>query len=95
MTIAVSDDEKAFHLMAFVDFIRWASQEERMIDDYEADTGNKVIRKKRTALERMIDQATGHDRKMAEDFVKWCAEVYGLDFLPEDYLTQIMKPATT
>lgn len=94
MALTVSDDEKAFHLMAFADFIRWASQEERMIDDYEADTGNKVIKQKRTALERMIDQATGHDRKMAEDFVKWCAEVYGLDFLPDDYLTQVMKPAT-
>lgn len=95
MTIAVSDDEKAFHLMAFVDFIRWASQEDRMINDYESDTGNKVIKRQRTALERMIDKATGRDRKMAEDFIKWCAEVYGLEFLPEDYLTQVMKPATT
>lgn len=40
----------------------------------------------------MIDKATGHDRTMAENFIKWCAEVYGLDFLPEDYLTQVMKP---
>lgn len=95
MTATVSDDEKQFHLIAFADFIRWASREGRMIDDYEADTGKKVIKRTRSALERMIDEATGHDRQMAEDFIKWCAEVYGLDYLPEDDLTQIMKPRDT
>lgn len=92
--MTISDHEKAFHLVAFADFIRWASREPRMIDDYEADTGKKVIKRERTALERMIDKASGYDRKMAEDFIKWCAEVYGLDYLPDDYLTKVMKPAT-
>ncbi len=91
--LIVSDHEKAFHLIAFADFVRWASAEDGMLDDYEADTGKK-IKQPRTALEKMIDKATGHERVMAEDFIKWCAQVYGLDFLPGDYLTQIMKPAT-
>jgi len=94
MTTTVSDHEKEFHLIAFVYFIRWASQEDRIIDEYESDTGNKVIKRQRTALERMIAEVYGLDF-LPEDFIKWCAEVYGLDFLPEDYLTQIMKPATT
>lgn len=89
-----SDGEKEFHLWAFVSFIKFMASDQEAIRTFEAETGTR-IQTGLSPLERMIDKASGYDRQLFETFAKWCAGVYGEEFLPQDYLDRLMKPATT
>ena len=55
---------------AWLSCIHWAIQEPEIVDAFRKDTGLNW-RPGRTPLERMIDEATGMDRKFIVEFIRW------------------------
>ena len=74
-----------FHLGAFVGYVKWASGDAKMIDRFQSDTG-VAYRAPRTGLDAAIDKATGYNSEIARRFTEWCANDYGRQFLPENFM---------
>ncbi len=88
-------DRQAFHMQAFVDYVRFAAaQKDGIIDRFRAETGCAFV-PGATPIDRMIDKATGRDREVVEAFVTWCAGQYGTEYLPPDYLAQMFGKEPT
>ncbi len=68
---------------AWLGCIHWAIQEPEIVDAFRKDTGLNW-RPARTPLERMIDEATGMDRKFIMEFIRW-ANVNVWGGLSEEY----------
>jgi hypothetical protein len=79
-----------FHMQAFVDFLRWASANEGMCNQFRTETGETYSPPK-SGLDMMIDTATGRTKKVYERFVEWSAQQYGKEFLPDDVLKAISQ----
>jgi hypothetical protein len=58
---------------AWLGCISWAVGNAEVVEAFRADTGVQW-RPGRTGLERMIDEATGADRKFIEAFIVWVNE---------------------
>lgn len=82
--------EHAFHMQAFVDFMRFASGEPSLVERFERETSMRYV-PPANALEAAIDKATGHEDKLAEAFVLWCADEYGREYLPKDIMGAIRR----
>lgn len=85
-------DRQELHLGAFVGFLGFAAK--NLSGQFEADTGIS-LRKASSPLDRLIDSATGYDRAIVTQFIKWAAKEYGEDCLPTDYIDRLMVPNTT
>lgn len=55
---------------AWIGCLHWALGNDEIIAAFRAETGNRWT-PGRTGIDRMIDEATGADRKFFEDFVAW------------------------
>ena len=54
---------------AWASCIGWASQQPELIKRFAEETGYKPAR---SAIERAIDDATGHNSVMTNRFIEWC-----------------------
>jgi len=64
-------------IQAWVDCLRWAIGEPECLEAFKADTRSQWI-PPRTALDRMIDEATGAQEAFIRQFVDWFnANVWG------------------
>ena len=80
-------DLEAFHMQAFVDFMRAVPNIDVLFNKFQTDSSINFI--PRSPIEMMVDKATGYDRQRYETFVNWCADEYGRDCLPVDILAAI------
>lgn len=72
-------------------FIRWAWGSAEVRADFTAATG-LVLAAPRSALEAMVDQATGYAASVAERFVEWATvEIYGLEGAPAAYRAEVER----
>lgn len=70
-------DDDPLHYAAFIGCVRWALSEEKIIEQYRSETGDRFI-PAASGFSRMIDQATGADRAFFQRFSDWVAEnIYG------------------
>lgn len=69
---APSGDE-AYLLPAWLGCLRWAMGEEKIMAQFEKDTGEKWI-PGRSPIERMVDDACGVQKEFFEKFAKWMNE---------------------
>lgn len=56
--------------MAWADFVRWASGNAEIIEQFKEATGIEVSAPS-FGIERMIDQATGLNESIAHKFIEW------------------------
>ncbi len=67
-------------------FIEWATTEIDFVNAFLSETGEKLIRAPRNALEAMIDKTTGADQHnigVMKKFVCWVTENHwGLEYAP-------------
>lgn len=56
--------------IAWVSCLRWAIGEPEILDAFTADTGITYSAPK-NAIEKMIDEASGHGEKVIESFIEW------------------------
>lgn len=73
-------DLEAFHMQAFVDFMRAVPNIDGLLKQFETDSGMKVATQ--SPIEMMVDEASGYDKRRFHIYVNWCADQYGRDFLP-------------
>ena len=59
--------------IAWADCLRWAIKEQKIIDQYLKETGDKWTAG-RSPLDRMIDEASGADKAFVIRFVQWFNE---------------------
>lgn len=59
----------------FISFVSFAIGKKSFRDDFKKDTGLSYS-PPATAIEEIIDSATGHDRIYVKKFIKWCSEGY-------------------
>ncbi|HQY89213.1 MAG TPA: hypothetical protein PK402_11185 [Tepidisphaeraceae bacterium] len=55
----------------WLSFVQWASAQQNFIDQFEADTGIKLPEPPQSAIDRMIDAATGINEQIAIKFIEW------------------------
>jgi len=73
-----------FMAPAWAGCLRWAVGKQEILDAFAHETGNQW-KPGRSGLDRMIDEATGADRKFFEAFVAWFnVNVWGEVDGPED-----------
>lgn len=61
---------------AWVDCLRWATKHRAVLERFEMETGISV--KAGSPLDGMIDAATGYDKYVAVDFIRWFnREIWG------------------
>jgi hypothetical protein len=84
-------DSGWFHMGAFAAFVTFNASNLDCLQAFCEETGT-ILSPPRSPLDAMIDKATGYQRDIAVKFVEWCAEAYGKDCLPSDYLEQGLKP---
>ena len=59
------------HLLpAWVDYIRWAMDQEGMLYAYRLETGDQWA-PARTPIDQMIDDATGRGEQFIKNFISW------------------------
>jgi len=76
--------------MSWAGCIRWASGDAAVIARYEQETGKKFPRGGRSGIERLVDDATGHNPY--DDFVEWVTrELFGIDDAPKAYREALAK----
>ena len=56
------------------DCLVWAASEDGFRARFEADTGMKLPKSSSSPLDKMIDEATGFDKAIAEAFIDWFNE---------------------
>lgn len=72
-----------FMAHAWVDALRWAIGEEKVLADFRKATGNAWTPPK-TPIDAMVDSASGADKAFIEAFVAWFNEnVWGNEPLDE------------
>lgn len=76
---------EAFHMQAYVDYVRFAAATPELIDQFQREKNVKYV-PPRNGLEEAIDKASGRTERLLVAFLEWCAEKYGVDYLPKDYL---------
>ena len=54
---------------AWASCIMWASQQPELVKQFSEETGYKPAR---TAIDRAIDDATGHSKGVSDRFIEWC-----------------------
>lgn len=70
---------------AFLGCVSWALGKKELVDAYRAETGD-VWEPARTAIDKMVDTATGSDKAFFEGFARWVADnVFGNPEDLEDY----------
>jgi hypothetical protein len=79
------------HMESFAGFVSFNASNPDCLRAFCDETGT-TLSPPRSPLEAMIDKATGYQRGIAVKFIEWCAEAYGKDCLPPDYLEQVLKP---
>lgn len=67
------EDTPDFMAQAWVDCLRWAASDADVLRQFETATG-VYMRAARSALDQMIDEATGANRDYFEKFVVWFNE---------------------
>ena len=65
--------DKPIMAQAWVDCLRWSIKEPEILAAFQAATGCDFT-PSATAIERMIDQATGREREFVEQYVAWFDE---------------------
>lgn len=69
--------------MAWVDFLHWAIGDRAMRAQFEAETGLKLSAPA-TAIEALVDEATGSHRQLILAFARWATKTYyGTEYIPE------------
>lgn len=75
--------ESEFMEAAWAGFITWAFDNPEMRAQFEAETGQKYA-PPRSAIDAMIDDATGHVDDYVEAFAVWATRTHwGMDEAPE------------
>ena len=67
---------------AWLGALAWALGGEEVLDQYRQETGDQW-RPAITAVDRMIDEATGRDWQFVEAFAKWFNVNFWGEFYPE------------
>ena len=68
-----------FKEASWLGFIDWATQQEKLIAEFEEETGKQIISAGKTGFEQMIDEACGVPEanfQIMKDFVVWVTENY-------------------
>jgi len=77
---------------AWAGCIWWAASDKHVIAKFERDTGKKFPRGQRSGIERLVDDATGHNP--FDEFVEWVTvELFGLESAPKAYREHLAKRA--
>ena len=82
---------EAFNEIAWRDFILFAYQHEPIVSQFERETGRTITAPPSSALEAMIDRATGKTDADLNAFVLWATEHHwGIDEAPEKVRAAIL-----
>ncbi len=68
---ACSSDASVSKSFAWRDCLTWAIAEPQVLAEYTRDTGATIMPAPTSPIERMVDDATGAQRKSVEDFMAW------------------------
>ena len=73
-------------------FLRWALSEPKMVEAFERETGHTFPAAPKSAIEAMVDEATGRMGGTMEAFVEWATvNQWGLDEAPASYREHLAK----
>lgn len=88
----MSEAKETFVEMMWGGFILWAAGEQKILAEFTKATGIKVPTSPRSALEAMIDKATGYQEGFAESFIRYVTEQYwGIKEAPKSYQEYLKK----
>jgi hypothetical protein len=86
----VSNDD--FNAIAWADFVRWAWEQPAIRAAFTDATGIRTVGS-RSAIEKLIDEATGAATSEAAAFVEWVTRTqWGLDLAPKAYRDTLEQP---
>lgn len=80
MTLKTSPEfykDHPINISAYLGFLNWATQEKTLIDQFKAETGDKIIQPAKGGLAQLIDEACGmpeHNIRIMKKFVVWVTE---------------------
>lgn len=80
--------EPEFHMIAFAGYVRFVTKQPSALSAYLEATGD-TYQPPQSAIEGMIDHATGAGREFVRRFIDWCGGQYGRDYLPADFVDRM------
>jgi hypothetical protein len=73
--IEILPKDQHYMMPAFVSLVSWASNEKKIVDDF-LDKNDLKFDPNESRLSFMISEATGYNKKIVIDFVKYIYENY-------------------